>query len=121
MKIKGAANIFKCIISLSFIVALTVSVNAQSLVPSKEELNFSKLSVDKIQLFPNPFIDDLNIQLPINHPYKELEIIDLSGSIVYSREITNSKFKINTELNPGIYFLSFTGVDSNKIIKVIKQ
>lgn len=74
-----------------------------------------------LKLFPNPATTELNVRLNSNETNKRIEVIDLLGKKVFSKNIQNSSasFRINTtNYKPGIYFVSVTS--NNKAIKTEK-
>jgi len=59
-------------------------------------------------VFPNPSTDELNVQWSMAFD-GTLQIIDLSGQVVYSEEITKSKKMLTlplSQLQAGIYFVN---------------
>lgn len=77
------------------------------------------VNFDELNIFPNPFVDYLNIELKDNFN-SQLQIYDLLGNIIIS---TIHKDKIDLSgLNPGIYILRIIN-NNGKIrqIKIIKQ
>ncbi len=64
-----------------------------------------------IKIFPNPFNDFLNIELPIDqnlHEFIKIEVFDSAGRLVYCHNIDNQYSKtINLSfLRPGLYYVS---------------
>lgn len=87
--------------------------NSVSLTEEKAETNLS--------LFPNPATTELNVRLNSTEKNKTIEIIDLLGKQVFSKNVVNNSdnFKINTiDFKPGIYFVSVKS--NNKSIKTEK-
>ena len=73
--------------------------------------NSAENIVEKIIVFPNPFIDILYLDKRTS-----IEIRDILGKLIFSKENTNYIKTANWE--PGVYFISLT--NSQQIIKVIK-
>lgn len=75
----------------------------------------------KIKVYPNPATSLLNVELTSNETRKSIEIMDLTGRKVYSKEVTRNSelLQINTsDLTPGIYFVSV--VANDKTVKTEK-
>lgn len=82
---------------------------------------------NKISLWPNPFVNDLNIQLLVkNSGIVQLELLNASGAIIVSRTVdlsSNQKisFENLSEIPKGVYFLRVTGEDWVEVERLIKQ
>ena len=77
-----------------------------------------------IDVFPNPFTNNLNISIEKPNGFYSLKIIDINGKVLLSKQIYNwqQNLEIQTvDLQPGIYFLQLQNLSQNKIIKIIKQ
>lgn len=97
-------------------VDVTFNITNPNSVSINEEEKETSLS-----LFPNPATTELNVKLNSNEKNKRIEIIDLLGKQVYSRNITNESatFKVNTiDFKPGVYFVSVKA--DNKSVKTEK-
>ena len=56
------------------------------------------LAADKIKIYPNPANGKINIQLPADHDYLNMEVINANGRNVLSRKIKgNLNFSINED------------------------
>jgi len=77
--------------------------------------------VDRISVYPNPANDILNIDFKNNQTLPEnILISDISGKIVYKSTPSASHEVINTSiLERGVYFIKFTGNQSNAVIKFV--
>lgn len=76
-----------------------------------------------VQIFPNPVINELNIKgLPVKSQ-ANIEIMDVKGSIIHSKQMNiESVFTISTkELKSGVYFIRIThdgeNIFTSKFIK----
>jgi fibronectin type 3 domain-containing protein/predicted esterase len=89
-----------------------------------------------VRAFPNPFADDVIINVSLEKPVAKLSMVllDLSGKPILSRELSNvpsgnSQHKLNTtgvnlgKLPPGIYLVRIIGLPGGKVetIKLIKR
>jgi hypothetical protein len=81
---------------------------------------------NNISVYPNPFIDELNIVLN-NNAITDLnvELTDVTGRVVLSKVITktsdNFQIKIDEQLHSGIYFLQLSSGDNVERVKLVKQ
>ena len=77
-------------------------------------------NIENVEIFPNPAHSILNIELTLNKPTNTIiNILDLSGKIIYSETKYNPVGKINNSINvsslsKGIYFLRI--VSDNSVI-----
>ena len=75
-----------------------------------------------LRIYPNPFKDRFTF-ISEKYSYNYLEIVDLSGRIVYSKtinSIANNPFTLNITLEKGSYILILRNevLQSNKLISV---
>ena len=79
-----------------------------------ENVEIETRSTNQIKLYPNPIDNDLNLLFPLKMIGKNsLQIKDLLGKTIYTKDIYITEAKINIELNnsdlnrltPGYYFL----------------
>lgn len=69
------------------------------------------------KFYPNPTSDYISIE---GTGYKKLEILNLSGQVVYEAEFTNTSFDIS-KLPSGIYLLKAYNKNSTEVKKLIKR
>lgn len=79
-----------------------------------------------LSIFPNPSIDELNIQINSDkNSDANLTITDIMGKVVYSEAISITEIysqKINiSSFNKGMYFLNLKNDSGSMIVKFIKQ
>jgi len=81
--------------------------------------NYTKLE-SKINVYPNPTIESITIEVNNNELIRNKEIItitDLTGKIVKTSDLHSDNFTLNvSELKSGIYFIKI-GNTTNKFIK----
>lgn len=80
---------------------------------------------EDISVFPNPFINDLIINLPANgisSISNQITIFDAAGKIVYSKINTNNNgsIKIGNTFSKGIYYLHLISNEKHFVEKIIK-
>jgi hypothetical protein len=65
-----------------------------------------------IQAWPNPVLDQLNIESPIlENPYG-IEVISADGRILYRSETTGGRLEVQTTgWHPGLYFIRALGTE----------
>lgn len=84
-------------------------------------LSNESFTADSITIYPNPSNDFINIEVGQNESNIEsLTITDVLGKKVYQSKFQN---KINlSNLNQGVYFLTLTSNDNQKVVKrIIKE
>jgi hypothetical protein len=83
----------------------------------------SQNKLDEINIYPNPVIDILNIDLPLKFINGELVLLNIFGKELHKEIITNKLSKINlSNFESGSYFIFLKKeavVKKNKIIKVV--
>jgi len=96
--------------------------------------DFTKIA-DTISVYPNPFIDKLNIEVQLTDlsEIQDLSVYDLKGSLLYKfdknlfnsgskKTITwNGQAQNGSMLKPGIYLLVFRTALTSKTVKLVKQ
>lgn len=91
-----------------------IEVNSLS-VNSTNQLSF--------KLYPNPFTDSINIQLPMGVDKASVKIMNVEGKVVYSTQINNNQSTIGQlqSLNNGLYLMQVS-LENGKVItkKLIK-
>lgn len=93
-----------------------------------QEVKMSNLAVEnidsksKIQLFPNPFLDEMTI-ISNGKSIKELTLFDVSGKQINRYENLNTKeYKLNAKNIPsGIYIVSIRTEENTENYKIIKK
>ena len=78
-----------------------------------------------VSLFPNPVTNELVVNSSEFGDKKEIEIYNLLGEKVYSRQPQTSNFKPQTvdvsQLPSGIYFVKLKGEKEERVAKFVKQ
>jgi len=85
---------------------------------------------DDVSIYPNPFMEAINVKLNLPHHVNRLSLVvlDASGRFIRQKELNQlpqgvSLHNLNLEnLLPGLYYLLIRGIDDNKprIIKIVK-
>jgi Ca-activated chloride channel family protein len=89
---------------------------------------------DSISIYPNPFTDNLTIDLICSDPgeVKELSIYNITGAVIYQFNISDLVAGKNTitwngttasgdEVKPGMYILVFRTTDTIKTMKIARR
>jgi len=106
----GLANdTYNCLINLTYNFADTVSIPVTFQVDNSNSIDESKLNVNNLQVYPNPFTKQATISFTINNPTNAtLKILDLNG-----KEI---KTLASGNLATGYYNYHWDGTDRNNNI-----
>ena len=72
------------------------------------------------KVFPNPFIDDIQITTQFENEIEEAVIFDMTGKIVYKKENQLNKLSLGN-LQQGTYFLKLVSNTKEAIFKIVKQ
>lgn len=74
-----------------------------------------------VEVYPNPTSGEFTIELS-NSSAKTIEVIDLTGRVVYSNTAASEKVKVNlSTLANGIYYVKIQTKTSTEVVKVVKQ
>ena len=78
---------------------------------------------DKVLVFPNPFRDELFIEiLPLHAPSFNAEILNITGVVIKKLHFKASVVRLSTQnLPPGIYFLKLSCEDFYHFRKIVKS
>lgn len=77
--------------------------------------------MNSVQVYPNPFTNELTIELSNNNVPVKYQILNSSGMAVMNGRITG-KYVISTNnLTNGIYLLRFEGSNAPSAVKIIKE
>jgi hypothetical protein len=105
----------------------TKSCEARTLTILTNDLitNLKEISNNGITVFPNPFVNELNIDFGQKNNSLELMIIDLLGNVFLKKTIVNEKqIQLDTDfLTNGIYIVKIENKEMGKTYfkKIIKQ
>jgi hypothetical protein len=89
----------------------TVSLNGSA-------TGIEEQSTEKVQLYPNPVGNSLNLVFADNDLPEKVEIIDVTGRVVMSMNVVDGTTTVNVEsLNAGVYFVKA----DNIVKKFIKK
>ncbi len=83
----------------------------------------SQLNSDEVLVFPNPFQDELFIEIiPCHSPSFNVEILNITGIVFKNLHLEGSSVRISTmDLPPGIYFLKLNCEDFYHVRKIVKH
>ncbi|MDQ3191412.1 MAG: choice-of-anchor B family protein [Bacteroidota bacterium] len=78
-----------------------------------------------VKISPNPFVNNINIQLPVNRGNYNLSVFDLTGRTIYYKNINlqgsnNFDISFEKEIPAGVYFLKIYGEDIEQTEKIVK-
>jgi hypothetical protein len=117
----------------SVVLTLIADNSVCSLGSSSVELTFTvcngitmELKEEEVSVYPNPFIDEVIIDLDLYKPSAvSWEMVSVTGEVVLSdklRVLSSGRLSINTEgLNNGIYIVQVKTDDKTKSIKVVRK
>jgi PKD repeat protein len=102
----------------SFIVGQCESSLKSALIASSTDE-----SIDLVNVYPNPVISNLTVELGNAH-FDNISVIVVTGKVILAKQIEeqNTELQLNFEdFENGIYMLVLTNHDSRKVIRVCKQ
>lgn len=111
------------IASLVIDTAHNVSLRAIEMV----DVDFQLVSVDELntipfEIYPNPATNHINITGLTVKNNAAINIVDVTGKIIYQTSITQTNQQINiSHFANGIYFLQVSATNGTKTIKLIKE
>lgn len=85
-------------------------------------LSVDEFGLENFKISPNPAKDRLHIELPSNTGNARLQIYDVLGKQLVSKEISNIESDLNvSSWNKGIYIVRVTIGDSSQTKRFVKQ
>jgi hypothetical protein len=97
----------------------SVVINAAAsmgILLADDYINYTK---NEISVFPNPFKDNITIQLQDTESPVLISIYDIAGELIYQTQLTSMHNELNlTELRSGIYFLNM--IKEGKSVRAVK-
>ena len=77
-----------------------------------------EISEGFIKVYPNPFISQLNIELPDEGNIENIQLLNVAGQIVQGITIDSNTVNVSSNLESGVYLLTFTysGVPKSKLV-----
>ncbi|WP_299116498.1 T9SS type A sorting domain-containing protein [uncultured Winogradskyella sp.] len=82
-------------------------------------LNAPNFNLNVISMYPNPVKDIMNIDIG-NSKINRLDILDINGRLMITQE-DNFEIVNMSQLNAGIYFVTFYASKKSDTVKIIKQ
>jgi hypothetical protein len=88
-----------------------------------EQVDIKEMEVQDVVIYPNPFIENINIKTSHGLTMTHYDIITLDGRTIMSEDINNSDYSIRaSHLPAGVYFIRITDIYQHRITrKLIKQ
>jgi hypothetical protein len=74
-----------------------------------------------LTLFPNPFSNELNIEIGGSNRPLKLEIINAAGQIVFTGHVSKRTSIQTHRFAPGVYFIKLEGKDLHGTNKILKE
>ncbi|WP_431135312.1 T9SS type A sorting domain-containing protein [Psychroserpens mesophilus] len=83
------------------------------------------LSTDEVlyqstKIFPNPFTDVIQIESTLNHEFKSIQVIDLTGKVVFESASNFNTISLGN-LSKGVYILRLVTNKSEANFKIVKK
>jgi len=107
--------------NLSF--TLYFSNNAISPNCGDTALKIERVADLKIDVYPNPFVDQLNLSSPASLKGATIRIFDLNGRKVHLEQVSNDSKRINIKMDrveSGVYFVEIIQYNERMIYQIIK-
>lgn len=102
-------------------VVMTNSAFNSFYCPPVDPQNINIITASRIEIFPSPTNDLLNIQMP-DISYNSFSIINSIGQVMIQQRINSTQTKVNVQtFTPGVYYISFKGQNGIKCLKFLKM
>lgn len=83
-------------------------------------LTVADVSAPTFRIYPNPAQDICQIELPANHNYTSITILNPLGEVVYSHSIYQPNMVVSTsDLSNGLYYVRLQGKTQSEVQKMI--
>ena len=74
----------------------------------------------RIEVFPNPVSDLLNISYTGNSSIEHVKLIDIQGKVLFSADISSNPYQLDvSNMKPGIYFLNLYADNQMHVNKIV--
>lgn len=83
-------------------------------------LSSSEFKKENISLYPNPVVDELNIDTSSDIMISTIEITDVNGRLIYVQKNDNKKIQVDN-LKEGVYFVKIKTESFDYVAKIIKN
>ena len=111
--IQCSGNIFKDIFEPQ---SITTYVTVNSVT------GINPVNTSETRVFPNPFYDEVNIQLKGFKADADIQVLTSAGQLVLHKKTANEdQIKIGSSLNRGMYIVKITDGEKQLTYKIIKQ
>ena len=109
--------------NISTVAAANVNVNGLSAGAAVQETaGIGDYAQHDLNIFPNPFTDELNIHASTIIPKGQIEIMDMMGRKVFQENVTQQNMMINLGSMPaGMYLLYFNDGNTVRTERIIKR
>ncbi|MFP4844680.1 chondroitinase-B domain-containing protein [Winogradskyella sp. PE311] len=103
------------------------SVSDMEVVCAGLTLSTPENILEAFKIFPNPFVDELNIQISesLQRNISSIRLVDATGKVLIEQKHTSTQsvLKLKNEIASGLYFIQVIGIDQRvlSIKKVIKK
>ncbi|MEI7597496.1 MAG: thiol protease/hemagglutinin PrtT [Bacteroidota bacterium] len=85
-------------------------------------INIEKNNADKrINVYPNPFIDQIKIETELSKNSTNICLYNLSGELIISGQITNNTFKIGENIPKGTYLIKIFNEEIDYRELIVKE
>ncbi len=90
---------------------------------TKNRSNSKKVSNEDVTLYPNPFQDNLILEVPSDSKVNSIKLFDITGvELPISYEVTNNKLELNLSSFPNNRYFLLLDINNNSVVKtIIKQ
>ncbi|HLP50948.1 MAG TPA: M43 family zinc metalloprotease [Chitinophagales bacterium] len=89
-------------------------------VQNNAALSVAAIEKADIKVFPNPASNMAAVRLPQSHTFKQLQIVNNVGQVVYETSITDQAVVFSVaDLASGIYLLRFIGAEASQVEKML--
>ncbi len=97
-----------------------INANQRLTVVESSTASIDETRESTINIFPNPAADRIFITSKINLKGRTAQVMDLSGKVVKMETLHNNQISVS-DLDPGLYFISFDGHDQIVTGRFIKK
>lgn len=88
--------------------------------PQCESLSIPEVGFTEIKIYPNPFVNTIQIETEVGVQYDSIQLIDILGNIIPVELQTD--YTINTtSLSAGVYFLRLKSNSEIQVVRLVKK
>lgn len=103
-----------------YIFTMSLMISTSGLAQNQPQQSSKDSQIEGLQIYPNPVTDKQVVVATSSNVTKQIELFDLLGKKVYTRQSTNERVVLQLDdLKPGVYLIRITEKDQTVTRKLV--